>query len=72
MDAIRTPEERFGNLKDYPFDAHYIDVPAGDGSNLRMHYLDEGQGELILCMHFCVSVKTRTQALEPDASHFSV
>ena len=51
MDAIRTPEERFGNLKDYPFDAHYIDVPAGDGSHLRMHYLDEGQGELILCMH---------------------
>lgn len=51
MDAIRTPEERFENLKDYSFDAQYIEVPAGDGSNLRMHYLDEGQGELILCMH---------------------
>lgn len=51
MEAIRTPLERFENLKDYPFQAHYLEIPASDGSNLRMHYLDEGEGEVILCMH---------------------
>ena len=50
MEAIRTPLERFENLKDYPFEAHYLEIPASDGSNLRMHYLDEGEGEVILCM----------------------
>ena len=51
MQVIRTPEERFENLKNYPFEANYVEVPAGDGTELRMHYLDEGQGEIILCMH---------------------
>ncbi len=51
MDFIRTPEERFNDLKDYPFEPHYVDVAAGDGSNLRMHYLDEGDGEIVLCLH---------------------
>jgi len=51
METLRTPEERFENLKDFPFEAHYLEVPAGDGSDLRMHYLDEGQGEIILCLH---------------------
>ena len=51
MQVIRTPEERFENLKNYPFEANYVELPAGDGTELRMHYLDEGQGEIILCMH---------------------
>jgi len=51
MQVLRTPEDRFLNLKDYAFEAHYVDVPAGDGTDVRMHYLDEGKGEIILCMH---------------------
>jgi haloalkane dehalogenase len=51
MKIVRTPESRFENLKDYPFKANYAEVDAGDGSKLRMHYLDEGDGELILCLH---------------------
>ena len=51
MDIVRTPEDRFRNLKDYPFIANFIEVDAGDGSSLRMHYVDEGVGEVILCMH---------------------
>ncbi len=51
MDFVRTPDERFEGLKDYPFEPHYVSVDAGDGSELRMHYLDEGEGELILCLH---------------------
>jgi haloalkane dehalogenase len=37
MDVLRTPDERFENLKDFPFSPHYVDI---DG--LRMHYVDEG------------------------------
>ena len=51
MKTVRTPEERFENLEAYPFEAHYLEVDAGDGTPLRIHYLDEGQGETILCLH---------------------
>ena len=53
MEIIRTPEERFDNLLDYPFEANYIEVDDSEGSTLRLHYLDEGPdgGEIILCMH---------------------
>lgn len=45
---VRTPEERFENLPDYPFAPNYVEI---DG--LRMHYLDEGlkDGEIILMLH---------------------
>ena len=51
MEVVRTPEDRFKNLKDYPFRPHFVEIPAGDGSMLRMHYLDEGEGEIILALH---------------------
>lgn len=35
--VLRTPDERFENLKDYPFKPNYMEI---DG--LRIHYLDEG------------------------------
>lgn len=34
---VRTPEERFADLPDFPYEPHYVDV---DG--LRMAYVDEG------------------------------
>ena len=43
---MRTPEERFQNLPDFPYQPHYIEV-----NGLRMHYVDEGAGEPILCLH---------------------
>src|SRR5579864_4178610 len=46
MPIIRTPEERFANLPDFPYQPHYVDV---DG--VRIHYIDEGAGEAILCLH---------------------
>lgn len=46
MPIIRTPDERFANLPDYPFTPHYAEV-----AGVRMHYVDEGQGETILCLH---------------------
>lgn len=53
MDVLRTPEERFTGLPDFPFAPHYIDVDSGAGVTLRMHYLDEGpaDGEVVLLLH---------------------
>ncbi|MDG2307060.1 MAG: haloalkane dehalogenase [Candidatus Binatia bacterium] len=53
MEILRTPDERFANLPNYPFDPHYTDVPAGDGQMLRIHHIDQGprDGETIVCMH---------------------
>jgi haloalkane dehalogenase len=46
--VLRTPEERFINLKDYDFEPNYLEI---DG--LRIHYLDEGpkNGEIIYLLH---------------------
>src|SRR4051812_14504172 len=60
MDLLRTPDDRFADLPDYPFAPHYVDVPvdaAGEGTGetgtLRVHYLDEGpaDGAVVLLMH---------------------
>ncbi|TFZ08239.1 tRNA adenosine(34) deaminase TadA [Ramlibacter humi] len=52
-DALRTPEERFANLPDYPWAPHHVaDLPSLAG--LRMHYLDEGPRQAPitwLCLH---------------------
>ncbi len=46
--VLRTPEERFNNLKDYDFEPNYIQI-----NGLRIHYLDEGprDGEIIYLLH---------------------
>lgn len=53
MLILRTPDERFENLADYPFSPHYTVIQTEDGSDLRIHHLDEGpaDGPLVLCMH---------------------
>ena len=53
IEALRTPDERFENLPDWPYEPHYIeDLPGYNG--LRMHYVDEGPKEnapVFLCIH---------------------
>jgi haloalkane dehalogenase len=53
MAVIRTPEERFAQLPDYPFAPHYLDVgrKLGRSEPVRMHWVEEGRGETILCLH---------------------
>ncbi|MGO9874077.1 MAG: haloalkane dehalogenase [Acidimicrobiia bacterium] len=53
MDAVRTPDDRFDTLPDFPFAPHYTDVASDDGGTLRVHYLDEGpaDGQVVLLMH---------------------
>lgn len=46
MEILRTPEERFTHLPGFPYRPRYVTV-----GGLRMHYVDEGQGETILCLH---------------------
>jgi haloalkane dehalogenase len=46
MDVFRTPDERFAGLPGYDYEPHYVEV---DG--LRLHHLDEGSGETVLCFH---------------------
>jgi haloalkane dehalogenase len=47
-EVIRTPEERFKNLLDYPFAPRWF-----DWKGIKMHYLDEGPKDapIVLCMH---------------------
>ena len=53
MKILRTPEERFAGIPDFPFKPNYLKVPAGDGASLRIHYIDEGPAaaESVLMMH---------------------
>ena len=53
MHTLRTPDDRFADLPDYPFAPQYVDVDDQDGGTLRVHYLDEGPPEAapILLMH---------------------
>jgi haloalkane dehalogenase len=44
--VLRTPDERFADLPGFDFEPHYVEV---DG--LRLHYVDEGSGPVVLLMH---------------------
>jgi len=39
MKILRTPDERFENLADYPFEPHYVTV----ADELRLHSVDHGR-----------------------------
>jgi len=48
MEILRTPDERFANLPEWPYAPRYIEVQG-----LRMHYVDEGprSGKSVLLLH---------------------
>jgi haloalkane dehalogenase len=49
MTVLRTPDDRFASLPDFPFAPHYASTADG----LRVHYLDEGPREAapVLLLH---------------------
>ena len=46
MDSLRTPEERFAEIPDYPYAPKYVEH---DG--LRLAYVDEGEGPIVVLVH---------------------
>lgn len=52
IESLRTPDEHFNELPDWPFAPRYLDDLSGY-EGLRMHYVDEGpsDGVTFLCLH---------------------
>ncbi|HEX6662824.1 MAG TPA: haloalkane dehalogenase [Gaiellaceae bacterium] len=46
MSVYRTPDESFDSLPGYSFGARYVEQEG-----LRMHYVDEGEGDPVLLLH---------------------
>lgn len=53
MDVLRTPDDRFEGLADWPYAPRYTEITDADGTRLRVHHVDEGpRGQRpILLMH---------------------
>ena len=53
MKTMRTPDDRFVDLPDFPYAPHYVSIDDTDGGELRVHYLDEGPADAapVLLMH---------------------
>ena len=52
MEILRTPNERFKNLKDWPYEGKYHIVNSEYG-DIRVHYIDEGSddSDVVLMIH---------------------
>jgi haloalkane dehalogenase len=53
MKILRTPDDCFAAIADFPYAPHYTTVRDDDGSEIRIHHIDEGprDAEPILLMH---------------------
>jgi haloalkane dehalogenase len=53
MEALRTPDERFTDLPEFPYEPRYVEVDDGEGGRLRVAYVEAGpsDGETVLLMH---------------------
>ena len=46
MAIVHSIPERFGNLPDFPWSPRFV-----ERNGMKVHYVDEGKGETILCLH---------------------
>ena len=46
MPIVHSIPERFANLPGFPYAPRFVEI-----NGMRVHYLDEGKGETILCLH---------------------
>lgn len=83
MKVLRTPDERFEGLPDFPYAAHYRAVRDGGGVDLRIAYVDEGPRDAapVLLMHgepswsylyrgVIAALKDRHRVVAPDLVGF--
>jgi len=54
MEILRTPDDRFSNLPDYPFEPHYLTIKDRlEDVGIRIHHIDEGDtaAQTVLMLH---------------------
>ena len=53
MEILRTPDSHFKDIKDYPYNPIYTSIVSKDGTEVRVHHIDEGpkDGPILLAMH---------------------
>jgi haloalkane dehalogenase len=53
MDVLRTPDDRFADLPDFPYPPNYTEITDADGTALRIHFVDAGPADAppVLLMH---------------------
>lgn len=54
MELLRTPDDRFENLPDYPFKPNYLTIiDRSENVGIRVHYIDEGApaSQTVLMLH---------------------
>ena len=53
MRVLKTPDERFAGLADWPYAPRFATVVDADGTAMQLHYVDEGprEGPVVLLMH---------------------
>jgi haloalkane dehalogenase len=54
MQSLRTPDDRFAGLPDFPYEPQYTEVPSGDGdATLRMAWVEDGppDADPVLLLH---------------------
>jgi haloalkane dehalogenase len=53
MQTLRTPDDRFADLPDFPYEPSYAEVADGDGGTVRMAWVEAGptDGPPVLLLH---------------------
>lgn len=53
MKILRTPDNCFDNLADFPYPPQYVELSDQTLGTLRLHYVDAGpaDGPVVVCMH---------------------
>jgi haloalkane dehalogenase len=53
MDTFRTPNPRFVDLPDFPYEPHYVEVRSGDNAKARMAWVEAGDEDAppVLMLH---------------------
>jgi haloalkane dehalogenase len=53
MQKLRTPDDRFAGIPEFPYTARFCEVPDGDGGTLRMAWVQDGpeDADPVLMLH---------------------